>query len=126
MHLKLKLLSGRGAVVHRMELGDRCSSYANARSSATNVPPATTSSSKSSTASQSQSATFCSSVAATIAISTASSISVGTAAAFSSSTVRSSSNSSFAVYPPHRIYKFGLYRTVCGEWSARHDIANVL
>ena len=24
MHLKLKLLSGRGAVVHRMELGDRC------------------------------------------------------------------------------------------------------
>ena len=31
MHLKLKLLSGggRGAVaVHRMELGDRCSSYA--------------------------------------------------------------------------------------------------
>ena len=28
MHLKLKLLSGRGAVVHRMELGERCSSYA--------------------------------------------------------------------------------------------------
>ena len=31
MHLKLKLLSGRGAVVHRMELGDRCSSYAKLR-----------------------------------------------------------------------------------------------
>ena len=31
MHLKLKLLSGRGAVVHRMELGDRCSSYVKLR-----------------------------------------------------------------------------------------------
>jgi len=31
MHLKLKLLSGRGTVVHRMELGDRCSSYAKLR-----------------------------------------------------------------------------------------------
>ena len=31
MHLKLKLLSGRGAVVHRMDLGDRCSSYAKLR-----------------------------------------------------------------------------------------------
>ena len=41
MHLKLKLLSGRGAVVHRMELGDRCSSYAKLRETVSALSNAT-------------------------------------------------------------------------------------